>query len=271
MFAAYYSSSTSFFVSPGVEHLALPHEIPRHFCLGYLLSHQTQLPSYIDQLSVLCRRQNEKKNAQLFPATAVSTESPSLCSLPSPLLADLSAPLPTPELPQPMAALVHHLVDPHRKHQFSHLLNWYTPLFDNSRHNISDIVIEDVFNTVPHTPPTFRPHRNPHTREETRCLIDEFLEAGLIRESNSPYAAPAFIVPRKDDRPGRLVVDYRALNRITIPDASPLPHGEDLLQELGKGYTCFNKLDLKSGYHQFRLRSADCAKTAFVVSQGDYE
>ncbi|CAF1518533.1 unnamed protein product [Adineta ricciae] len=277
-----------------LNHSSLPHEIPRHFCLGYLLSHQAQLPSYIDQLSVLCRRQNEKKNAQLFPAIVVSTESPSfgslpspsiadlpaplptsaspsLCSLPSPLLADLSAMLPTPELPQPMAALVHHLVDPYRKRQFSLLLNRYTPLFDNSRHNISDIVIENVFNTVPHTPPAFRPHRNPHTREETRRLIDEFLEAGLIRESNSPYAAPAFIVPRKDDRPGRLVVDYRALNRITIPDASPLPHGEDLLQELGKGYTCFSKLDLKSGYHQFRLPSVDCAKTAFVVSQGHYE
>ncbi|CAF5169011.1 unnamed protein product, partial [Rotaria sp. Silwood1] len=151
------------------------------------------------------------------------------------------------------------------------LLIQYSKLFDNSRHNISDIVIHNVFNTVPHTPPTSRPHRNPHTHEETQRLIDEFLAAGLIQESSSPYAAPAFIVPRKDNRPGRLVVDYRALNKITIPDASPLPHGEDLLQELGKGYQYFSKFDLKSGYHQFRIPPSDRAKTAFVVSQGHYE
>ncbi|CAF4606086.1 unnamed protein product, partial [Rotaria sp. Silwood2] len=130
---------------------------------------------------------------------------------------------------------------------------------------------ENVFNTVPHSPPSFRPHRNPHTREETQRLIDEFLEAGLIQESTSPYASPAFIVPRKDNRPGRLVVDYRAVNKITIPDASPLPHAEDLLHELGKGYKYFSRLDLKSGYHQFRLPPADRPKTAFVVSQGHYE
>ena len=61
------------------------------------------------------------------------------------------------------------------------------------------------------------------------------------------------------------------MNKITIPYASPLPHGEDLLQELGKGYTYFSKLDLKSGYHQFRIPVEDCPKTPFVVSQGHYE
>ncbi|CAF4497579.1 unnamed protein product, partial [Rotaria sp. Silwood2] len=132
-------------------------------------------------------------------------------------------------------------------------------------------IIENVFNTISHSPPAFRPHRNPHNRQETQRLIDEFLEAGINQESNSPYAAPGFIVPRKDNRPGRLVVDYRALNKITISNASPLPHAEDLLQELGKGYKYFSKLDLKSGYHQFRIPPTDRPKTAFVVSQGHYE
>ncbi|CAF5219958.1 unnamed protein product, partial [Rotaria magnacalcarata] len=167
--------------------------------------------------------------------------------------------------------LVNHLLDHDNKDRLLALLAQFSQLFDNSRHNISKIVVENVFNTVPHSPPSFRPHRNPHNREETQRLIDEFLEAGMIQESNSPYAAPAFIVPRKDNRPGRLVVDYRALNKITIPDASPLPHMEDLLQELGKGYKYFSRLDLKSGYHQFRIPTADRPKTAFVVSQGHYE
>ncbi|CAF4570927.1 unnamed protein product, partial [Rotaria sp. Silwood2] len=128
-----------------------------------------------------------------------------------------------------------------------------------------------VFNTIPHSPPAFRPHRNPHHREETQKIIDEFLDAGIIHESHSPYAAPAFIVPRKNNRPGRLVVDYRALNKITIPDASPLPHIEDTLQELGRGFQYFSKLDLKSGYHQFQIPKEDQEKTAFVVSSGHYE
>lgn len=168
-------------------------------------------------------------------------------------------------------ALVRHLKTAEEQAQLTRLVNEYRHLFDNSRHNISNIVIENVFNTTTHTPPASRPHRNPHTFVETQQLIDEFLKAGLIQESNSPYAAPAFIVPRKDNRPGRLVVDYRALNKITISDASPLPHSEDLLQELGKGYKYFSKLDLKSGYHQFRIPPKDRQKTAFVVSQGHYE
>ena len=163
------------------------------------------------------------------------------------------------------------MLDASQSHKLSTLLIRFSQLFDNSSHNISDAVIENVFNTIPHSPPAFRPHRNPHHRQETQRLIEEFLAAGVIQESNSPYAAPGFIVPRKDNRPGRLVVDYRALNKITIPDASPLPHGEDLLQELGKGYRYFSKLDLKSGYHQFRIPLADRPKTAFVVSQGHYE
>ncbi|CAF4303824.1 unnamed protein product, partial [Rotaria sordida] len=60
---------------------------------------------------------------------------------------------------------------------------------------------ENVFSTIPHSPPAFRPHRNPHNRQETQRLIDEFLEAGIIQKPNSPYAAPGFIVPRKDNRP----------------------------------------------------------------------
>lgn len=59
--------------------------------------------------------------------------------------------------------------------------------------------------------------------------------------------------------------------KITVPDASLPPDGEDLLQELGKGYEHFRKLDLKSGYHQFRIPPVDRAKTAFVVSHDHYE
>ena len=229
----------------------LPQYIPSNYCFGYLLNDPSSDQPFIDKISILCSRQNAKKSCH--PVSLNSILSPSI-----------------PNMPAVLTSLIHHLPVDNRG-QLLPLLRRYSVLFDNSHHNISDIVIENVFNTIPHTPPASRPHRNPHTREETQRLIDEFLAAGIIQESNSPYAAPAFIVPRKDNRPGRLVVDYRALNRITIPDASPLPHGEDLLQELGKGYKFFSKLDLKSGYHQFRIPLADQPKTAFVVSQGHYE
>ena len=170
-----------------------------------------------------------------------------------------------------LAKLVDTFDDEVQRTQVSSLLSRFSTIFDTSKHNISPILIKQVFNTIPHSPPAFRPHRNPHHREETQKIIDEFLDAGIIYESHSPYAAPAFIVPRKNNRPGRLVVDYRALNKITIPDASPLPHIEDTLQDLGKGFKYFSKLDLKSGYHQFRIPKEDQDKTAFVVSSGHYQ
>ncbi|CAF4481718.1 unnamed protein product [Rotaria socialis] len=238
--------------------------------------------NFFNQIALLCRRYNEKKNQQTFNRTVTHSQ------LPQRLFNDskrLYRPTPSihhvtlntlphfssSQFQQTRDLLVNHLLDRDNKDRLLALLAQFSQLFDNSRHNISNIVVENVFNTVPHSPPSFRPHRNRHHREETQRLIEEFLEAAMIQESNLPYAAPAFIVPRKDNRPSRLVVDYRALNKITIPDVSPLPHMEDLLQELGKGYKYFSRLDLKSGYHQFRIPTADRPKTAFVVSQGHYE
>ena len=259
-----------------------PQHIPQYFCFGYFLSTHAESQTFSERIAALCHHYNEKKNRQFRDATLIHLQLPqrlptnfnkSPQSRDTTFTAIISSIPPSPSfhLQQTRDLLVKHLLDPTHRTTLSNLLSQFPQLFDNSRHNISNIIIENVFNTVPHTPPAFRPHRNPHTQQETQRLIEQFLEAGIIQESNSPYAAPAFIVPRKDNRPGRLVVDYRALNRITIPDASPLPHGEDLLQELGKGYRYFSKLDLKCGYHQFRIPSVDRPKTAFVVSQGHYE
>ncbi|CAF3442972.1 unnamed protein product, partial [Rotaria sp. Silwood2] len=256
--------------------------IPVFFCFGYLLSNQAGSQNFFNQITALGCRYNEKKNQPTSSHTFTHPQLPQrLFNDPKrfyrPIPSINRVPLNTlphfssSQFQHTLDLLVNHLLHHDHKGRLSTLLAQFSQLFDNSRHNISNIVVENVFNTVPHSPPSFRPHQNPHTREETQRLIDEFLEAGLIQESNSPYAAPAFIVPRKDNRPGRLVVDYRAVNKITIPDASPLPHPEDLLQELGKGYKYFSRLDLKSGYHQFRIPLTDRPKTAFVVSQGHYE
>ena len=259
-----------------------PQYIPQYFCFGYLLSDRTQQQNYFDQIPAFQRRYNEQRSrrgaSHIFthprlPERIFHNTKKSSRPIPSKFTTILNStpPAPSLRLQETLNLLANHLLDNQQNSQLSSLLLQFSHLFDNSHHNISNIVIDNVFNTIPHSPPAFRPHRNPHNQQETQRLIDEFLEAGIIQESNSPYAAPGFIVPRKENRPGRLVVDYRALNKITIPDASPLPHGEDLLQELGKGYKYFSKLDLKSGYHQFRIPPVDRSKTAFVISQGHYE
>lgn len=256
------------------NHSASPETIPQHFCFGYVHSPPLQR-TFSDQISALCNKYNEKQNKRVRSSTLADTQltQHNSCTLSPEQLFLFSHPteIISSGLASDLKKLTDKLDNLTQRNQVSSLLSRFSHLFDTSKHNISKIIIHEVFNTIPHSPPSFRPHRNPHHRAETDAIIDEFLEAGIIHESNSPYAAPAFIVPRKDNRPGRLVVDYRALNRITIPDASPLPHIEDTLQELGRGFKYFSKLDLKTGYHQFQIPKIDQPKTAFVVSSGHYE
>ncbi|CAF1281573.1 unnamed protein product [Rotaria magnacalcarata] len=169
---------------------------------------------------------------------------------------------------------IHSLVEkiPHnqqRQDLLSLLMRFHTA-FDTTKHNIARTRIHHVINTIPHSPPASRPYPQPDTEEAMYKLIQEFLKAGLITASHSPYAAPAILVKKKD-KSFRLVVDYKRLNAITIKDSSPLPNMEDTIQKLGKGFSYFSKLDLKSGFYQIPINNSDKEKTAFVTPFGLYQ
>jgi hypothetical protein len=104
---------------------------------------------------------------------------------------------------------------------------------------------------------------------ELKEHIRELLEKGFIRPSSSPWGAPVIFVPKKDGTQ-RLCVDYRALNVVTIKNKYPLPKIDDLFDQL-RGACVFSKIDLRSGYHQLKVRECDILKTAFVSWYGLYE
>nr|AAQ56486.1 putative polyprotein [Oryza sativa Japonica Group] len=131
--------------------------------------------------------------------------------------------------------------------------------------------IEFRIDLVPGTTPIHkRPYRMAANElAEVKRQVDDLLQKGYIRPSSSPWGAPVIFVEKKDHTQ-RMCVDYRALNDVTIKNKYPLPRIDDLFDQL-KGAIVFSKIDLRSGYHQLRIKEEDIPKTAFTTRYGLFE
>jgi hypothetical protein len=150
--------------------------------------------------------------------------------------------------------------------------------------NFVDIVVDELPNSLPPIrsishhidliPGERFPNKEayrltPQENEEVKRQVQDLLDKGLVKESLSPCAVPTVLSPKKYGG-WRMCTDSRAINKITIIHKFALPRMDDLMDFLS-GANYFSKIDLKSGYHQIRMREGDEWKTTFKTNEGLYE
>nr|KYP42588.1 Transposon Ty3-I Gag-Pol polyprotein [Cajanus cajan] len=150
----------------------------------------------------------------------------------------------------------------------------YQALVSNQTWSLVDFLIGNkpigckwIFKSKHNSDGSFQRHKARLLKElaELKKQIEEL----FIRPSVSPWGALVLLVNKKDGSI-RLCVDYRQLNKVTIKNKYPLPRIDDLMDQL-VGACVFSKIDLRSGYHQIRVKFEDIPKTAFRTHYGHYE
>ena len=153
------------------------------------------------------------------------------------------------------------------------LLQEYEDVFpEETPHGLPPIRgIEHQIDFIPGASIPNRPayRSNPEETKELQRQVGELLEKGYVRESMSPCAVPVLLVPKKDGT-WRMCVDCRAINNITVKYRHPIPRLDDMLDEL-HGSCIFSKIDLKSGYHQIRIKEGDEWNAIALYNRKIYE
>ncbi|WMV50937.1 hypothetical protein MTR67_044322 [Solanum verrucosum] len=130
-----------------------------------------------------------------------------------------------------------------------------------------DFGIDLLPDTQPISIPPYR--MAPAELKELKEQLKDFLDKGFIRPSISPWGAPVLFVKKKNGSL-RMCIDYRQLNKVTIKNKYPIPRIDDLFDQL-QGASHFSKIDLRSGYHQLKVRDSDIPKIAFRSRYGHYK
>ena len=156
-------------------------------------------------------------------------------------------------------------------HDVNALVEQYSDVFAEPSGLPPDRGVEHVIPLLPDSQPPFqRMYRlAPSELQEVQRQVTDLLAKKLIEPSTSPYGAPILFVEKKTGDL-RMVVDYRALNKITVKNRYPLPRIDDLFDKLF-GAQYFSCLDAASGFHQVLLKDEDKPKTAFRTPFGHYQ
>jgi len=161
----------------------------------------------------------------------------------------------------------HH--QPDQRQELYQLLDEFADQFDD-RPGRCDAVVHRIQTTERFVPRQMRPYRVPDAfKSEVDRQIQDLLDKGLIRPSNSPMASPIVCVAKKDGGV-RIACDYRYLNSFTVGDAYPMPTIDEMLRSIGKG-RFISTFDAKSGYWQIQLAEEHCWLSAFVTHDGLYK
>ena len=123
------------------------------------------------------------------------------------------------------------------------------------------------------TPTRFNCKVYPLSRDEQEAenkFINENLEKGYIAPSDSPYGFSTFMVPKKDSKEKRYIIDYCPLNAVTRKDVTPLPNLKQCIKNL-QGMELFSKFDIRWGYNNIRIQEGDQWKATFKTCRGLFE
>jgi hypothetical protein len=190
-----------------------------------------------------------------------------LVQLNSPVYGKVTLHLPT---VSHIKASLHHVVE--RKLQDIHMVHEFLDVFPDELLGMPPKrVIEFKIELQPDTTHIAKvPYKmSPVELADLKIQLQDLLDKGFIHPSSSPWGCPALFVPKKDKK-CRLCVDYWPLNAVTIKNKYHLPRIDILFDQLA-GAQVFSKIDLRSGYHQIRIRDEDISKTAFSMRYGPYE
>ncbi|GJV21733.1 putative reverse transcriptase domain-containing protein [Tanacetum coccineum] len=130
--------------------------------------------------------------------------------------------------------------------------------------------VEFQIDLIPGAAPVARaPYRlAPSEMKELSEQLQELSDKGFIRPSSSPWGAPVLFVKKKDGS-FRMCIDYRELNKLTVKNRYPLPRIDDLFDQL-QGSSIYSKIDLRSGYHQLRVREQDIPNSVWPLRVPGY-